>query len=86
MLAVTIPQCLESTRNISTKKIFVKEKRGGRQRGRQGVITACEVIPTQEDRSRTSGSQSQSRHSPPRPCAGDHLHSRPGDSLRDTRK
>lgn len=66
-------------------KLFVKEreKGGGRvEEGEGGVRTACEGIPTQGDRSHTSGGQSQSRHSLPRPCAGDHLHSMPGDSLR----
>lgn len=50
--------------------------------GGRGVIIAWEAVPTQGDRSRTSGSQSRSHHSPPRPCAGDRLHSTPGDSLR----
>lgn len=62
--------------------IFVKERGVGRREGGRGVVTAREVVPTRGDRSRRSGGRSQSRHSPPRPCAGDHLHSRPGDSLR----
>lgn len=45
-------------------------------------MRARDALLTQGDRSRMSGGQSQSRHSPPRPCAGDHLHSMLGDSLR----
>jgi hypothetical protein len=55
------------------------------KRGEGGVIIAHDAFPTQGDRSRTSSSQSQSHHSPPRPRAGNHLHSRPGDSLREHR-
>lgn len=66
--------------------IFVKERGVGRREGGRGVVTAREVVPTRGDRSHRSGGRSQSRHSPPRPCAGDHLHSRPGDSLRGHRR
>lgn len=59
---------------------------GGQRRGRRGVFVACRAIPTQGDRSRTSGGQSQSRHSLPRPRAGDRLRSKPGDSLEGHRK
>lgn len=66
-------------------ELLVKERREGRREveaGKEGVTIAREAIPTQGDRSRTSGGRSQSRHSLPHPCAGDHLHSTPGDSLR----
>lgn len=66
--------------------IFVKERGVGRREGGWSVTTALEAVPTQGDRSRRSGGRSQSHHSPPRPCAGGHLHSRPCDSLKGHKK
>lgn len=51
------------------------------EKQRRRAAVSVRGLPTQGDRSRMSGSQSQSRHSPPRPGAGNHLHSRPDDSL-----